>query len=221
MRRVATRQAGRNGASLNVSLARENVVTSLKGCAKRDYPSDDGSTKMGQPDEAAQILSSGTGSLTSDELVGEFLPTVATTPSQSPDRGCRNSRAVGYHGLSSRSSIQRQSGTKGSNIHTGLPSAPARCATAVSTLMTRSSCVMTAAVSAKSANCLARWTMPRGASCFSSSGVSPGLSVTTDSPGELQHRRQTIERNRALPIPQQFRIAGPDDPDLARRRAAG
>src|SRR6516162_5843322 len=38
----------------------------------------------------------------------------------------RNRRTLGYHGLSLRSSSQRQSGAKGSMIHTGLPIAPAR-----------------------------------------------------------------------------------------------
>ena len=34
----------------------------------------------------------------------------ATTPGQSPRRGCRNRRMLGYQGLSSRSSSHRQSG---------------------------------------------------------------------------------------------------------------
>ena len=72
------------------------------------------------------------------------------TAGQSPGRACRNSRADGYHGQSSRSSNQRQSGTRGSSIQTGRPSAPARCATDVSTLITRSSVSTSAAVSAKS-----------------------------------------------------------------------
>src|SRR5260221_8040454 len=56
----------------------------------------------------------------------------ADTSPQSPATRCRNSRAVGYQGESSRSSIQRHSGTCRSAIHTGRPSAPARCTTAVS-----------------------------------------------------------------------------------------
>ncbi len=51
----------------------------------------------------------------------------------------RNRRAVGYHGLSSRSSSHRQSGTRAQQHPHGLPSAPARCARLVSTLITRSS----------------------------------------------------------------------------------
>ncbi len=49
-----------------------------------------------------------------------------STPCQSPGRGCRNKRIVGYQGLSSRSSSQRQSGVKGSAVQTGTPRAPAR-----------------------------------------------------------------------------------------------
>ena len=76
--------------------------------------------------------------------------TSRTTASQSPGPGCRKSRAVGYHGLSVRTSCQRQSGANGSRIHTGLARAPARCATLVSTLTTRSSSATSAAVSSKS-----------------------------------------------------------------------
>src|SRR5215469_16839478 len=49
------------------------------------------------------------------------------TSSQTPSRCCLNSRAVGYHGESSRWSSQRQSLSKRFKIHTGLLSAPARC----------------------------------------------------------------------------------------------
>jgi hypothetical protein len=65
---------------------------------------------------------------------------------------CRNNRALGYQGLSSRSSSQRQSGACVNKIQTGLPNAPARCATLVSTDMTRSSCDISAAVSEKSSS---------------------------------------------------------------------
>ena len=76
-------------------------------------------------------------------------PTRAITPSQSPSEVWRNKRAVGYQGLVSPSSVQRQSGANGSSIHSGRPMAPARCATAVSTEITRSHSAITAAVSAK------------------------------------------------------------------------
>jgi len=49
-----------------------------------------------------------------------------TTPDQSPGALCRNSRAVGYQGLSSRSMSHRQSGTNGNKTQTGFASAPAR-----------------------------------------------------------------------------------------------
>src|SRR6266550_4766885 len=71
-----------------------------------------------------------------------------TTLAQSPREGWRNSRIVGYHGLSLRSSSQRQSAAACSMSQTGTPSAPARCATIVSTVMTRSRAAIVAAVSA-------------------------------------------------------------------------
>src|SRR6185312_16449771 len=55
-----------------------------------------------------------------------------TALGQSPCAGWRNSRAVGYQGVSVRSIIQRQSKKNGMRIHTGLAIAPARCATEVS-----------------------------------------------------------------------------------------
>ena len=66
-------------------------------------------------------------------------PAAACTGSrQSPNRVCRNSRIVEYHGESIRPSNHRQSGTNGSNTHVGFPGAPARCATPVSIVITRS-----------------------------------------------------------------------------------
>ena len=50
----------------------------------------------------------------------------STTDSHSPGRVCRNSRIVGYHGLSTRWRIQRQSASASSNVQTGRPRAPAR-----------------------------------------------------------------------------------------------
>src|ERR1700685_985522 len=75
--------------------------------------------------------------------------TRSMTVDQSPAIFWRKRRAVGYHGLSSRSRSQRQSGLRVSKIQTGLPSAPARCATAVSTVMTRSRLAIAAAGSAE------------------------------------------------------------------------
>jgi len=56
------------------------------------------------------------------------------TPAQSPGDFCWNNRTVGYHGLSVRPDNQRQHWSYRFKIHTGLPSAPARCAIEVSTL---------------------------------------------------------------------------------------
>src|SRR3954463_14309637 len=58
--------------------------------------------------------------------------TLPTTLPQSPRLGWRNNRIVGYHGLSSRSSSQRQSPAQGSIVKVGRPRAPARWAAAVS-----------------------------------------------------------------------------------------
>ena len=64
-------------------------------------------TRPVQPDAAASSLSRSATLISSN------------TPAQSPGCVCRNSRIVGYHGLSLRSSSQRQSGTNGSATHTG------------------------------------------------------------------------------------------------------
>ena len=73
------------------------------------------------------------------------VATVASTPATSLTtdgqllaEGWRNSRMVGYHGVSLRPIIHRQSGQRATIIQTGLPIAAARCATDVSTQMTRS-----------------------------------------------------------------------------------
>src|SRR5581483_6394565 len=54
---------------------------------------------------------------------------------------------VGYHGESSRCSIQRQSHSYGSKVQTGTARAPARCAVMVSTVITKCNCLSTRAVS--------------------------------------------------------------------------
>ena len=88
------------------------------------------------------------------------------TPFQSPGAFCRNNRMVLYQGVSFLPSIQRQSGVKGSKSHTGLAMAPARWATAVSTVMTRSRLCITAAVSAKSCNWALKSINRRLLKCF-------------------------------------------------------
>ena len=81
--------------------------------------------------------------------------TCPITLSQSPGVGWRNSRLFGYHGESSRCSIQRQSGECDSITHVRWPSAPAKCAIAVSMVTTRSMALINRAVDAKSVICVA------------------------------------------------------------------
>src|SRR6185437_290508 len=71
------------------------------------------------------------------------------TSLQSPMNCLRNRRTVGYQGLSSRSSSQRQSGDRARAIQVGAPSAPARWPSDESHVTTRSRCSITAAVSMK------------------------------------------------------------------------
>ena len=76
------------------------------------------------------------------------------------------------NGLSSPVAIQRQSGLVESRSQTGLPSAPARWATAVSTMITRSSAATAAAVAAKSTRSAPRAWMD-GASASWASAAAP------------------------------------------------
>src|ERR1039458_3880184 len=131
---------------------------------------------------APRFLGAGALRKTADEKIGEpthdwlssTSPTRAITLSQSPALGCLNNRAVGYHGLSSRPVSQRHSPLNGRRIKAGFPIAPARCATAVSTEMTRSRSEITAAVSAKSSN-----SRPSAATCGRLSRVRKSASRTS------------------------------------------
>ena len=67
-----------------------------------------------------------------------------------PHRRWRKSRMVGYQGVSSRSRSQRQSEENCTATQTGTPSAPARWASAVSGVITRSRLRIKAAASARS-----------------------------------------------------------------------
>ena len=78
------------------------------------------------------------------------LVTSSMTPAQLPRASCRKIVIVGYQGESGRLSNHLQSPAKRFRSHVGFPIAPARCATAVSTLMIKSSVVIKPAVSAKS-----------------------------------------------------------------------
>ena len=76
--------------------------------------------------------------------------TRAITSDHSSPSPCRNNCSVGYQGLSSRSLSQCQSDPLASNTQAGRPSAPAKCATEVSTVTTKSRSINKLAVSAKS-----------------------------------------------------------------------
>ncbi len=71
----------------------------------------------------------------------------AKTASQSPSVFWRNRRMVGYQGVSVRFSSQRQSAMVERASQMGTARAPARCAAAVSAVMTRSRFFITAPVS--------------------------------------------------------------------------
>ena len=142
-----------------------------------------------------------------------------TSSHPSPGRW-RNSRMVGYHGLSSRSSSQRQSFTQGSSTHVGLPSAPARCATAVSTVMTRSSASTAPAVSAKSASSGARSITFSAGCCATSAACGPTCRLANETPGTRNERRQRGEIERAAVVVGMLGMARPDQPDLDAAHAA-
>src|SRR6185295_19131929 len=126
--------------------------------------------------------------------------TRVTTSLQSSRRVCRNSRSVGYHGLSSRPSSQRKSAGCATITHTGLPSAPARCATAVSTQMTRSSWLTTAAVSLKSSSSPPTSTQSTPAGTIPAVAAAPFCNDTNCTPATSSTGFSTdnsIERNRS------------------------
>ena len=81
---------------------------------------------------------------------GSARATDSTTSDHSPGFVCRNSRIAGYHGVSSRLIIQREQASYGNIRKVLFPSAPARCAIDVSTVTTRSSASIAAAVFGKS-----------------------------------------------------------------------
>ncbi|EEF25724.1 conserved hypothetical protein [Ricinus communis] len=74
------------------------------------------------------------------------------TGSHSPNAGCRKRRTDSYQGESERSLSQRQSALNGMRIHVFMPSAPARCAIAVSTVTSTSMLCNADAVSVRSLN---------------------------------------------------------------------
>ena len=134
---------------------------------------------------------------------------------QSPGFGCRKSRAVGYQRLSSRSSNQRQSTWNASKIQTGLRNAPAKCATAVSTVMTKSSCSIAAAVSARSAKLRADVPNIAAADCQFVAVTKVVLKAIEFEILESREREQYGRWHRAPGVIGLLRISGPDKADLA------
>ena len=136
----------------------------------------------------------------------------------------RKIRIVGYHGLSSRWVIQRQSGVVDSGIHTGTPSAPARWATAVSEVMNRSRFLSTAAVSMNGPGLLVQLAPQVGDRELAPKRIElleTGVLLKAEEP-HARHARQRLEelqRDRAVPVARVFRIALPVDPDLESRDA--
>ena len=135
------------------------------------------------------------------ECMDNFRKAIALDPQN--DRLLRNaaytlSFARHYHGLSSRLRSQRQSGENGSKTHTGSPSAAARCATDVSTAITRSSCEMSAAESEKSAICaVGSVHCACAASVDASVSLGPTCRLTNSQPAVSNTRRNksnAIER---------------------------
>ena len=119
---------------------------------------------------------------------------------------------VGYQGLSSRSSSQRQSGENGTGP-VALPIAPARCATGCRPRSTRSSIATTAAVSAKSSNC---WPSLNIAWCSNSAPCRRAhvlLQADEIDSGDAKQPGEAFERNRAMAVVPKTGIACPAHPD--------
>ena len=120
--------------------------------------------------------------------------TRAITAPQSPALCWRKRRALGYHGLSSRSNDHRQSAADARRIHTGLPRAPAMCATEVSTVITRSMHAIAAAVSPKSVNCSGKVDHSNFAVASASSVLFCRLNHL-----DVGHRQHRLKRGRTAP----------------------
>jgi len=110
---------------------RSMEITGIFGCCSHNSPA------PGDPGCTGCAVNA---ALTWANTLGQS-PSFASAPGvECALREGRNSRIVGYQGLSDRSSNQRQSGEKGSSTQTGFPKAPARWATDVSTEITKSNC---------------------------------------------------------------------------------
>ena len=148
----------------------------------------------------------------------------ATSPidaSQSPARGWRKRRAVGYHGLSARPRCQRQSGANGAAPHAAARARRARCAMLVSTLTTRSSSATSAAMPSKSLRASAGGEAPALPAVLRSRFVDARCSENQAMPGSAKSGANAAsghERRRLACC----RGAGPRDADPrtpVRRRA--
>ena len=95
---------------------------------------------------------------------------------------------------------QRQQHTDGNGTHTGTPSAPARWAGDVSTLMTRSRFFMTAAVSLKSSQVLPRSTMGNRPASLDLLGAEALLQADEPHAGHAGERLELRQRNGTAPI---------------------
>src|SRR5260370_15605605 len=82
-------------------------------CCKASVMRVDGSMAFDERSVAIYAMRSSGGRL---RACANFACTCAITLSQSPNAGWRNRRAVGYQGVSARSSIQRQSDANGSRM---------------------------------------------------------------------------------------------------------
>ena len=145
------------------------------------------------------------------------------TPCQFPRSRCRNSRIVGYQGLSLRSSSQRQSGAKGSATQTGTPSAPARWATAVSQVITRSRFIITAAVSmnAPAVQAAAQVRDRKAvADLCATARRPPLLQAEQADPGKPASGSKQLKRDRAGAVVLRCRASLPGDADLEAGNAA-
>src|SRR5471030_582209 len=150
----------------------------------------------------------------------------AKTPAQSPSVFCRNNFMLGYHGLSLRPRNQRQSGTCFKATQTGRPSAPARCASAESKVITRSRLAITAALSRKASGSLSKSspkhsTWGRVANC---SAPKPLCRLISRTPGSADRPSKQLSGTARLVTPprapcQEMPILKPLSPVRAAQRA--
>ncbi len=148
------------------------------------------------------------------EAPADLSTTLSTTSSHAPGLFCRNSRIAGYHGVSSRSSSQRQSAVYISSNHTGLPSDPARVRDCrihgnhqiQRTDRRRRLCKIDEFVHQ----------IHHAFRTFRCRG--PHLQTPASHPGQLRQRQKKSRRNRARRV---IRVAGIRGPHQPHRRLSG